>query len=528
MLVLCGAGSVYGPRRDAAPELAKVALRLLHVLRDRRRLRWVFSWPPFPILDRTMTDKISDCLVKLRAFLVFRSKVDFPRRATFVPRGNELLEDRVMPTLVISGSAHDKALFQQMINTAKNYSVFRTYYNQIEQAKGKVVVDLKGGKHNNFVDQFKSNDVYVSDLQNSDVPVSSPGNNFSSQPDLRTQAELILHFLEERYFEAQNPKLKGDELFEQAFANALGPDNQLRAQLQQPAIDVKPTVDYRTTWIKWLHTNEIQFVDGATWNAYSNGYDKKTNTVKWKIITTPPTKSQSPPPSGSYYITWILGPLLSDNSDAYANVAFPASNVAEFAASDKNGPVTNPGDFTAIILWGDGTSSQGQVVNYQEGGYVYPTEFVVLGSHAYAEAGNYNIQVQIVQASGYSENNAIVNEAAVDDWSSVSWQAAPSIPKSKPEVGFSDAVIGVFLASLDGQPDPNLDDFQASIDWGDGSTSIGEIERDDGAGDPSNEYLVSASHTYQQAGNYSIQTQITGGGDFTQDDTDDSSADVIG
>ena len=119
-------------------------------------------------------------------------------------------------------------------------------------------------------------------------------------------------------------------------------------------------------------------------------------------------------PSGdSYYIIWVLGPLLSDYDNIYAGVAFPPFNIAEFSASDQNGPVSNPGDFTAIILWGDGTTSQGQVVNYEEGGYVYPTEFVVLGSHVYAQPGEFNIQVQIVQASGYSENNAIVNNAIV-------------------------------------------------------------------------------------------------------------------
>ena len=238
-------------------------------------------------------------------------------------------------------------------------------------------------------------------------------------------------------------------------AYALDQGNTYRSEFREPTIEVVNPPDTKYT-----------FDDKATESfKHVNG--------RWVPVLTPPKKSQNPPPGDSYYITWILGPLLSDNSDAYVDVAFPTSNIAEFSASDKNGPVTNPGDFTAIIVWGDGTTSQGQVVNYEEGGYVYPTEFVVMGSHAYTHAGDFDIQVQIVQASGYSENNAIVNNAIVDDWSSINWLKAPAIPNSRIGVGFTDAVVGVFLASWDDQPDPNPDDFQAAdrlgrryvLDW---------------------------------------------------------------
>ena len=252
--------------------------------------------------------------------------------------------------------------------------------------------------------------------------------------------------------------------------------------------------------------------------------------LKWNRITpalSPPGTSQTPSSGDSYYITWILGPLLSDYSDVYAGVAFRPSNIAEFSASDKNGLVSNPGDFTAIVLWGDGTRSQGQVVNYEEGGYVYPTEFVVLGSHAYAKAGDYDIQVQIVQASGYSENNAIVNSAIVDDWASINWLKAPAIPNSRIGVGFIDAVIGVFLGSWDDQPDFNPDDFQAQVAWGDGTFSNAEIEPADGVGDPPSEFMILASHTYQQAGDWQIQTQISDAASFTEGDTTTTSAYVL-
>ena len=209
-------------------------------------------------------------------------------------------------------------------------------------------------------------------------------------------------------------------------------------------------------------------------------------------------------------------------------MAPPPANVAEFSASNKNGPDSNPNDFTAIIDWGDGTTSVGQVVRYEEQGYVYPYDFVVMGSHAYAQAGDLPIHVQIVDAKWYSEQDAVVNDVGVSDWSSISWVQGPQVPESTAGVGFTDAVIAQFLASWDGQPDSEPGDFQPIITWGDGSTSTGEIEPAGGEGDPSNEYIVLASHTYQQAGAWPIQIQITDTTSYTQDDTTDTYANVQG
>src|SRR5262249_12987916 len=54
-----------------------------------------------------------------------------------------------------------------------------------------------------------------------------------------------------------------------------------------------------------------------------------------------------------------------------------ATTIASFTDGDPNAPLS---DFTATILWGDGSSSSGQIV--QSGG-----SFLVQGAHAYAEDG---------------------------------------------------------------------------------------------------------------------------------------------
>ncbi len=415
-----------------------------------------------------------------------------------------------MGTITIQGSKEDTAIFQGMIKAAESSSVFRNALYQISMNPSTdqpITVILKGGPHFNFVDTFTTNAVYVKDIEQ--LPISvKPGN------DARTRAEVILHFLEERWYRAKYI----DNNFLDAFQYALGPDNELRKQYGQSPIDVAATVSNRANPISILNTNIYVFDDGATWNVIRRD-------GRFKIIITPATKSQTPPSKGPFNIFWILGPLLSD---AYVGVAFPPANVAEFSASNKNGPDSNPNDFTAIIDWGDGTTSVGQVVHYEEQGYVYPYDFVVMGSHAYAQAGDFPIHVQIVDAKWYSEQDAVVNDVGVSDWSSISWVQGPQVPESTAGVGFTDAVIAQFLASWDGQPDSEPGDFQPIITWGDGSTSTGEIEPAGGAGDPSNEYIVLASHTYQQAGAWPIQIQITDTTSYTQDDTTDTYANVQG
>lgn len=66
--------------------------------------------------------------------------------------------------------------------------------------------------------------------------------------------------------------------------------------------------------------------------------------------------------------------------------------VASFTDADPNGAAF---DFTATIVWGDGSTSAG-VVSAASGG------FVVLGSHTYAAKGSYAMSVHVADAGGSS------------------------------------------------------------------------------------------------------------------------------
>ena len=68
-----------------------------------------------------------------------------------------------------------------------------------------------------------------------------------------------------------------------------------------------------------------------------------------------------------------------------------AATIANFTSAN---PLAITGDFTATILWGDGTSSAGTVVAKAGGGYA------VLAAHAYAAKGTFTAKVTINGISG--------------------------------------------------------------------------------------------------------------------------------
>src|SRR5207248_168855 len=67
-------------------------------------------------------------------------------------------------------------------------------------------------------------------------------------------------------------------------------------------------------------------------------------------------------------------------------------------------------DFAATIHWGDGTTSAGTVT--QLAGAHAP--YAVLGSHAYAEDGNFAISVEVTEDGGATDTGVVfVNMASI-------------------------------------------------------------------------------------------------------------------
>jgi large repetitive protein len=151
--------------------------------------------------------------------------------------------------------------------------------------------------------------------------------------------------------------------------------------------------------------------------------------------------------------------------------------VANFTDANGNPDIN---DFWATIVWGDGSSSAGTIAANGAGG------FKVMGTHTYAEEGAVAADVTIHDVGGsmaVAHSTAAVADAAL----------TPAAVTFKPREGI--AFTGVVATFRDGNTNPDLADFSATIVWGDGTTSAGTISANGTGG-----FKVSGTHTYAEEG----------------------------
>ena len=188
----------------------------------------------------------------------------------------------------------------------------------------------------------------------------------------------------------------------------------------------------------------------------------------------------------------------------------PGNNQVVSTAFPEGAPFTNAvlgsftgnsalsgSDFSATVSWGDGSSSSTAdgtgaiaVVRNPLGG------FNVVGSHTYAEAGNYAASVNVQSADGLVNVTLSPNMAVTDQALSAAGTLPPPALTLTPSL--SQAVLYHFL-----DPNANLGpaDFRATVLWGDGA----ENATNDGSGtvwvvaDPAGGFDVLGTHTYGAA-----------------------------
>ena len=118
----------------------------------------------------------------------------------------------------------------------------------------------------------------------------------------------------------------------------------------------------------------------------------------------------------------------------------------------------------------------------------------MIGSHDFAESGTFVAQVTIVDAAGATATASTlvtVADAAVTasgvNFSTTVNQALGSEP------------VATFV---DANPASQASDFTVSIDWGNGATSPGQIEGQDG------EFAIYNDYVYPQTGTYGVTVTI--------------------
>jgi hypothetical protein len=161
--------------------------------------------------------------------------------------------------------------------------------------------------------------------------------------------------------------------------------------------------------------------------------------------------------------------------------------VATFSDSST---ANTAGDFTASIVWGDGTTDTGTVSG--SGG-----TFLVSGSHSYADEGNFTVTVTLTDdspgtASATATTVATSTENDVLTGTGLTVTPTEAQQFSGAVATFSDSYLGNTTA-----------DFTATIDWGDGTSSAGTVSGTAGA------FTVSGTHTYADEGHFSVKVTLT-------------------
>lgn len=142
------------------------------------------------------------------------------------------------------------------------------------------------------------------------------------------------------------------------------------------------------------------------------------------------------------------------------------------------------GPFSASIDWGDGQVTAGAI-----------SGSAVTGTHAYPEEGGYTVTVTITDST----------TATTTGTTTVSVADAALTLTGAPVTAIEGATFsGVIASFTDADPNGVASDYNATITWGDQTTSAGTISANGSGG-----FAVSGSHTYAEEGNYSVAVTVS-------------------
>jgi hypothetical protein len=178
----------------------------------------------------------------------------------------------------------------------------------------------------------------------------------------------------------------------------------------------------------------------------------------------------------------------------FPSVALPW-RIATFSDGDQPG---QPGSYTATIDWGDGSTSAGTVIVNTDT-TVTGTFAVISAPHTYAREGTYSLHVQISDPDGES--------AATDKAQVVVNDARLTIFGRGGSVVLGQSFGGSVASFSDPGGNGHVDDYTATIDWGDGTDpTTGSVRIG-----PNGTYEVFGTHIYATslAGTPSFDVTVT-------------------
>ena len=156
-----------------------------------------------------------------------------------------------------------------------------------------------------------------------------------------------------------------------------------------------------------------------------------------------------------------------------------------------------PGDFTASIDWGDGSTGTGSVSTAGDG------NITVSGSHVYAEEGSPTATIVLADdAPGTATGTATATINVAD----APLSAAATTLTPTEGASFT-AVVATFT---DADPGATVADYKVTIDWNDGTRSVGSVAANGGG-----VFQVTGTHTFAEEGTNAVTVTISDVGGST-------------
>jgi hypothetical protein len=183
-------------------------------------------------------------------------------------------------------------------------------------------------------------------------------------------------------------------------------------------------------------------------------------------------------------LTKVQGMEFIEGSEPGANTG-PFDLVSGSIASFWDADPADPSAYNVSINWGDGASSTGSVQR-QPGGRMW-----VYGQHTYTSSGVFPMSVTINRPGA---TLTAPGEAEIDYGSGIRFVDRPNFGFAG--TGFTDLPLVSFTGRL------SADQYTASVDWGDGTTSYASVAVRDG------KFIVVGSHDYSVKGNFLADISI--------------------
>ncbi|MCY2951172.1 MAG: proprotein convertase P-domain-containing protein [Planctomycetota bacterium] len=195
-------------------------------------------------------------------------------------------------------------------------------------------------------------------------------------------------------------------------------------------------------------------------------------------------------------IAILARPVTYDKTPPSPVIGRPAKAISATEGIPYTGVVAEFADTSsqcmATINWGDGTTSAG-AISPNVGGW-----YDVTGTHIYTDPGSYTLSITITDPAG-NDSTAIPASATVDNPAIV---PAGGLTYTVNEGdNFAAQPVATFI---DPGGAESLDNYSATIDWGDGTTSAGVITYDAVTGI----FTVSGGHFFPDSGTKTIVTSI--------------------